>query len=89
MKNKELATYLGNTGSEAVKRTWLKITPFMVHGFESHLVYLGGFILRLICIFIVFIQFIYTQWSHSVVVSTSDFESDNLGSNPGETFMSR
>jgi len=24
-------------------------------------------------------------WSHSVVVSTPDFESGNLGSNPGET----
>ena len=59
MKNKELATYLGNTGSEAVKRTWLKITPFLVHGFESHLVYLGGY-LRLFCIFIVFIHIIHT-----------------------------
>ena len=44
MKNKEPANILGNTGSEAVKRTWLKITPFLVHGFESHLVYLGSFI---------------------------------------------
>lgn len=26
-----------------------------------------------------------SKWSCSVVVSTSDFESDNPGSNPGET----
>ena len=25
-------------------------------------------------------------WSHSVVVSTTDFESVNLGSNPGKTY---
>ena len=89
MKNKEPATYLGNTGSEAVKRTWLKITPFLVHGFESHLVYLGchfTFILYFYCIYNMYIN---TQWSHSVVVITSDFESENLGSTPGETFMSR
>ena len=27
------------------------------------------------------------QWSYSVVVSTPDFESGNLGSNPGKTFQ--
>lgn len=26
------------------------------------------------------------NWSYSVVVSTPDFESGNLGSNPGKTF---
>jgi hypothetical protein len=28
----------------------------------------------------------YNFWSHSVVVSTEDFESSNLGSSPSETF---
>ena len=63
MKNKELATtYLGNTGSEAVKRTWLKITPFLVHGFESHLVYLGGYFT-----FILYFYCIYTYYKYLVV----------------------
>ena len=59
MKNKEPATYLGNTGSEAVKRTWLKITPFLVHGFESHLVYLNKINILLI-LFIILIFSIYS-----------------------------
>ena len=49
----------------------------------------GGFILRLIFYLIVFIHIINTQWSHSVVVITSDFESENLGSTPGGTFFNR